>query len=171
MVATPAAARAQAQALAAARHVAAFASPAALAEAQALWTGQLGRGGPPLFVKVRCRDALGAVEQQDAAAAAAAAEGFFAELAGQSWSTALDAGLGKQDQQQPEELLVLVGSGAAVARLASTATGEAVPEHGDAAAALCTIELAGWNAGAAAGQALESWRQLSPRLVELAQQS
>lgn len=44
------------------RFVAAFSSPAVSQEAEQLWE-QLGRAGPPLFLKVRTRDVLQEVTQ------------------------------------------------------------------------------------------------------------
>lgn len=98
-----------------------------------------------------------------------AAEAFWQELASQSWSTSLDYGLGHLEEQA-EELLVLVGSDAAVSCLAAAAAADAAGGSPAASDGLCVVQLDGWSAGAAAGEKLESWRQLHPRVLTLQQQ-
>ncbi|KAF8056344.1 DAB1 [Scenedesmus sp. PABB004] len=163
-VATPAAARAAAAELrAGAQLVAAFASPALVdaGDAARVWE-ELGRAGPPLFIKVRAREALGAADAAEPGAAAA----FWAELAGQSWRTALDAGLpGAADAAgAAEEVLVLLGTQAGVRALLAGAAGAGAAETWPGGG-VAVVALAGWNQGAERGP-LADWRsQLAPRLA------
>jgi hypothetical protein len=62
VICTPPAGQQGLQQLQPVKFVAAFCSTAARAEAEQLWQ-QLGRAGPPLFLKVRVRDALQELEQ------------------------------------------------------------------------------------------------------------
>lgn len=74
-------------AAAAPRLVTAFASERALGAAEALWQ-ELGRAGPPLFLKVRARAPLTELDGDGGSggkAAAEAAEAFWAEALSQSW--------------------------------------------------------------------------------------
>ncbi|KAI8466647.1 MAG: hypothetical protein J3K34DRAFT_55283 [Monoraphidium minutum] len=158
----------------------AFASPASLAAAERLWE-ELGRAGPPLFLKVRPRPALGALEAAglDAAAAAAQADALWAELLSQSWRTELDHGLGKREEGAGLESILVMADAAAVSRLAAAAAAAGGGEAAAAAAAAaeaaaggaCGVEVAveGWNQGLAAEQqrALESWKALRPRVAAL----
>lgn len=160
---TPPACQSHLQQLHPIKFVAAFCSPADKQEAEQLWEG-LGRAGPPLFLKVRTRDTLQSVDQDGASSAA---DGFWREIAGQSWRMDLDYGLNKDATLQAltESLLVVVSSSSGLQQLLAAAVGD---EQSSTSSrdGLCVVELTGWNQGAAQQQ-LQSWKQLQPRLVPL----
>jgi len=73
-----------------------FCAPSLAHAATVLWEGPLAAAGPPLFRKMRQRDALDAAGAAgDALSAEAAAGLLWNEIALQGWRTELDYGLGK----------------------------------------------------------------------------
>jgi hypothetical protein len=114
---------------------AAFAGAGEAAFARALWAG---RGGPPYFLKVKAREALGA---------AGGADAFFAEVLQQNWAVLLDAGLG-QETRACEWLLVVCAPAAAAALLERSCPGAGA---GVAPGAVAVLAVSGTEAGAPAG--------------------
>ncbi|KAF6262207.1 hypothetical protein COO60DRAFT_1496878 [Scenedesmus sp. NREL 46B-D3] len=143
------------------RFVAAFTAPALQQQVEGLWQ-QLGRAGPPLFLKVRARSGLQEVEQQGPGAVSAADQ-FWGELAGQTWRTELDHGLAKEATEATavEQLLVVTASPAGVECLLQAALADGAGSS--AAPAVAVVELQGWNQGTTQQQ-LGSYKQLQPRL-------
>eukprot|EP00878_Enallax_costatus_P009775 GHUV01010208.1.p1 GENE.GHUV01010208.1~~GHUV01010208.1.p1 ORF type:complete len:237 (+),score=85.24 GHUV01010208.1:146-856(+) len=172
-VTTPAAAAKHLQQLkSSTKFVAAFAAPDLKAAAEELWQ-QLGRAGPPLFLKVRTRDTLQQLEQGPSSSSTAA-EQFWQELTSQTWRTELDHGLAGQGADSAtaaaaaEQILVIVGDHSSLRRLVTAAVGL----DGEAIGAdlVAVVEFDNWNQGATQQQ-LTSWReQLKPKLQQLAQQ-
>lgn len=163
-IATPAACQQQLQQLKASTScVAAFTAPDLQQQVQELWQ-QLGRAGPPLFLKVRSRSSLQDCEQQGPAAVSAA-EQFWGELAGQTWRTELDHGLAKESTEAAvaEQLLVVTASQTGVDCLLKAA----LPEGAGSGEVpgVVVVELQGWNQGATQQQ-LQSYQQLQPQLLQ-----
>lgn len=147
------------------RYAVAFCSKQAKDAATSTWEA-LGRAGPPLFLKVRVRDALTRLDDGGGDKAdAAAAEDFWSELAAQNWRTELDYGLGLEANAGPvpsaeereEPVLVVLRSAEAARRLAAHAGG------GGGGGLLQEVRLAGWNQDPdpERHRALESWRELT----------
>jgi hypothetical protein len=125
---------------------AAFAGAGEAEFARALWAG---RDGPPYFLKVKAREALGA-------GAAGGADAFFAEALEQNWAVLLDAGLG-QETRACEWLLVVCAPAAAEALLERCCPGAGA---GVAPGAVAVLAVSGTEAGAPAG-----WERLRVALA------
>lgn len=140
-----------------------------------------GRAGPPPVLGVHSRDSSvrtvfqpGYVRtlllQGGSSSAAAAAEQFLQEVASQTWRTELDYGLatGKDatNAAVEEQILVVTASLRGVDCLVQAAVGaDSTSRVGSGDVAV--VALAGWNQGVTQQQ-LTSYKQLSPRLLQVA---
>jgi hypothetical protein len=130
------------------RYAVGFCSEQASEAASEVWSEELGRAGPPLFLKVRKRLALTELDEEGdgASASAASAEAFWAEVSAQNWRTELDYGLGSGEDEtssplavREEAVLVLVNRQEAARALAAHAVA------GADGGSLFEIALLGWN--------------------------
>eukprot|EP00879_Flechtneria_rotunda_P005184 GHRR01005466.1.p1 GENE.GHRR01005466.1~~GHRR01005466.1.p1 ORF type:complete len:268 (+),score=79.40 GHRR01005466.1:76-879(+) len=169
---------------------AAFTAPDLQESVEQLWQ-QLGRAGPPLFLKVRTRrslqpDAQGSIRQT-------AASDFWQELTSQTWRTELDYGLvsGKEAtaESTAEQILVIADSQECVDSLVAAAIDSDSPGSSDSSggcdygssssspstnmqdADVVVVQFQGWNEGQTQKK-LSSWQQLAPtseRLTAMSQ--
>jgi hypothetical protein len=169
-ITTPPAAAAAAAQLKQIPFAAAFAAPSVLAAAEEVW-GQVGRAGPPLFLKLRTRSALEQQQQQQQASSSTPSEVLWEELCSQSWRTELDYGLGgSSGAPDVEPILLLCDSAAAQDALIAgiPAAGDDQQQQQQQAATAGVVEgvavvlLQGWNQGEVQQQRLDSWKQLQP---------
>lgn len=140
---------------------AAFGSKKRIDTATRLWE-ELGQAGPPLFLKVRSREALNILEDgksssEDTAKAAAV---LLDELCKQNWRLELDYGLDSAAAAPVEYLLVITNRLACQRLLAAAVPSTVVQMEGGR---IASLNFKGWTT-AASSDRFESWRQLTPEL-------